>query len=201
MLDVGCGSGGDLRRTDEEFAHLHLSLHGMDLLPDSIERARPALPNATLQVGSAESLAFHDGCSDVVIASTVFSSILDDDLAGAVANEMLRVVADDGVLFCYDLHYPNLFNQHTRVIGRRELRRLFARTIMRLVTVTLLPPLARRLGKLSSVGYRPLHALPLFRSYYLAEVRRGTDCNKESTRPPLKTLPDPEPANIGQEQT
>jgi len=170
VLDVGCGSGGDLQRIAEEFSCLHPSLHGVDLLPDRIERARQALPGATLQAGSAERLDYPDKGFDIVIASTVFSSILDQQVAQNVANEMVRVVADGGVIVCYDVRYPNPANPHTRPLPRGELRRLFPGSGMRLTSVTLLPPLARRLGPLSRIGYPLLHAQPALRSHYLAEV-------------------------------
>jgi glycosyltransferase involved in cell wall biosynthesis/ubiquinone/menaquinone biosynthesis C-methylase UbiE len=173
VLDVGCGSGGDLQRIALEFAGSHPALHGVDLLPDRVERARRSLPGAVFQLGSADRLDYEDKSFDIVIASTVFSSIRDDRLARAVASEMTRVLADSGVILCYDVRYPNPANPHTRAIGRRELRRLFPGAVIRLRTVTLLPPVARRLGVLTTSAYRPLHALSLLRSHYLAEIRQA----------------------------
>jgi glycosyltransferase involved in cell wall biosynthesis/ubiquinone/menaquinone biosynthesis C-methylase UbiE len=173
VLDVGCGSGGDLQRIAEEFAGLHPALHGVDLLPDGIERARQSLPGAVFQVGSADRLDYKDKSFDIVIASTVFSSIRDDRLVQAVASEMTRVVADNGVILCYDVRYPNPANPHTRAISQRELRRLFPGAMIRLTPVTLLPPLARRLGVLTTSVYRPLHTFSLLRSHYFAEIRQA----------------------------
>jgi colanic acid biosynthesis glycosyl transferase WcaI len=172
VLDVGCGSGGDLQRIAEEFAGLHPALRGVDLLPDRIEHARQSLPGAVFQVGSADRLDYQDKSFDIVIASTMFSSIHDERLAQAAAGEMTRVVADNGVILCYDVRYPNPANPHTRAISRRELRRLFPGAVIRLTAVTLLPPLARRLGVLTTSVYRPLHTLSLLRSHYLAEIRK-----------------------------
>ncbi|HUY50770.1 MAG TPA: glycosyltransferase [Streptosporangiaceae bacterium] len=171
VLDVGCGSGGDLQRIAAEYGYLRPRLHGVDLLPDRIERAQRALPGAMLRVGSAERLDYPDQQFDVVIASTVFSSILDGELAQAVAREMTRVLAEEGVILCYDTRYPNPTNPHTRAIGQRQLQQLFPWASVRVSSVTLLPPLARRLGALSAIGYRPLRSFPLLRSHYLAEVR------------------------------
>lgn len=195
VLDVGCGSGGDLQRIAEEFSSLHPSLHGVDLLPDRIERARRSLPGAAFQVGSAERLDYPDKSFDIVIASTVFSSILDQQLAQIVANEMTRVVADWGMILCYDVRYPNPANPHTRPIGHGELRRLFPGSRMRLTSVALLPPLARRLGPLSRIGYQPLHALPVLRSHYLAEVWSS------ARRPPGQPrIAAPRPGRISMEE-
>ncbi len=170
VLDVGCGSGGDLRRIADEFRLLRPRLHGVDLLPERIEQGRRLVPEAALSVGGAEQMAYRDGQFDVVLAATVFSSILDDGLARALAREMTRVIAAEGVILCYDVRYPNFWNRHTRPIGPAELRRLFPGARVRLTAVTLLPPLARRLGPLTTYAYRPLHALRPLRSHYLAEI-------------------------------
>jgi SAM-dependent methyltransferase len=171
LLDVGCGAGDDLLRFAERFAHLHPTLNGIDLLPDRIARARQALPNATFHVGGAERLPYADGQFDLVIASTVFSSILDEGSSCAVASEMARVTASTGVIICYDMRYPNPGNPHTKAVNLRDLRRLFPQARIRHSSLTLLPPLARRLGPVASLTYRPLHALPCLRSHYLAELR------------------------------
>jgi ubiquinone/menaquinone biosynthesis C-methylase UbiE len=174
LLDVGCGAGDDLQRIAGRFADLHPSLHGADLLPDRIAKARQAVPRATFHVGGAERLPFSDQQFDVVIAATVFSSILDGSLARAVADEMTRLVADSGVIICYDMRYPNPWNPHIKAVGARKLRRLFPAASIRLTPVTLLPPLARRLGALTGIAYRPLHGLPCLRSHYLATIRAVT---------------------------
>jgi SAM-dependent methyltransferase len=170
LLDVGCGAGDDLHRIAAQFADLHPDLHGIDLLPDRITSAGAAVPRGTFQVGGAEQLPYADQRFDVVMASTVFSSILDDGLARTVASEMTRVTAANGVILCYDMRYPNPGNPHTRAVGRRDLQRLFPAAQIRLSSLTLLPPLARRLGVATGPAYRLLHALPSLRSHYLALI-------------------------------
>jgi ubiquinone/menaquinone biosynthesis C-methylase UbiE len=171
ILDVGCGSGEDLRRIAGQLGELCPRLHGVDLLPDRVAAASRAVPGATFHVGGGERLPYDDHSFDVVIAATVFSSILDDQLARAVAGEMLRLVAATGRVLCYDMRYPNPWNSRTRAVGATTLRQLFPGTAMRLTAVTLLPPLARCLGALAPAAYPPLHALPFLRSHYVAEIR------------------------------
>jgi SAM-dependent methyltransferase len=177
VLDIGCGTGEDLRRLAADFANLRPALHGADLLPDRIAEARTTVPSATLHVCGAEQLPYDNGYFDVVIAATVFSSILDEGLAHAVAREVSRVTAVGGIILCYDIRYPNFWNPHTTAIGLRKLRQLFPATSMRLSSVTLLPPLARRLGCITGVAYPILHAMPFLRSHHVAEIqscRSGT---------------------------
>jgi ubiquinone/menaquinone biosynthesis C-methylase UbiE len=171
LLDVGCGAGEDLARIGREFASLSLALHGVDLLPDRIARAREAVPYATFHVAGAERLPYSDQHFDAVLAATVFSSILDQGLAHAVASEMTRLVSGAGAIICFDTRYPNPWNSHTTAVGARKWRLLFPGARIRLTPETLLPPLARRLGPLTAAAYGPLRGLPLLRSHYVAEIR------------------------------
>ncbi len=170
ILDVGCGGGDDLRRIADQFALLYPSLHGIDLLPNRIARASQAVPGAKFSVGGAECLPYEDQRFDVVIAATVFSSILDQSLSCAVAKEISRVLSATGIVICYDMRYPNPWNSHTRSIGRSEIMEMFPGAEIQLSSVTLLPPLARRLGVATELLYGPLHALPWLRSHYVAVI-------------------------------
>ncbi len=118
ILDVGCGAGGDLQRIAREFGYLRPSLHGVDLLRGRIDQTRALLPQARLRVADGEQLDYQDRFFDLVLASTVFSSILDTGLARGVAAEMARVAGDHGVILCYDMRYPNPRNPHVRPIRR-----------------------------------------------------------------------------------
>lgn len=170
VLDVGCGTGEFLRRIDEVLKPRCPDLHGIDILPDRIAVARALLPHAHLEVRSGDQLPFEDGYFDLVAVSTLFSSILDDALASAIGREMLRVLGGSGTLMCYDVRYPNPCNHNTRPVTRRRLRRLFSEAQIHARSLTLLPPLARRLGPVAPALYRPLHAVPLLRSHYLTMV-------------------------------
>jgi ubiquinone/menaquinone biosynthesis C-methylase UbiE len=171
LLDVGCGGGDDLARVGREFADLSPALHGADLLPDRIARAREAVPHGTFQVAGADRLPYPDQYFDVVLAATVFSSILDRGLARAVASEMTRLVTPAGAIVCYDTRYPNPWNSNTAAVSAREWRLLFPCARIRLMPETLLPPLARRLGPLTAAAYGPLRGVRFLRSHYVAEIR------------------------------
>jgi O-antigen/teichoic acid export membrane protein/ubiquinone/menaquinone biosynthesis C-methylase UbiE len=171
VLDVGCGAGEDLQRIAREFAHLRPCLHGIDLLPDRIEHARQAIPAAVLHVGGAENLPYPSQTFDVVLAATMFTSILDGQVASQIASEMTRVLSGSGTIICYDMRYPNPWNPHTRALRASDLQQLFPQAVIRRTTVTLIPPLARRLGGLTRSVYGPLHAIGVLRSHYVAEIR------------------------------
>lgn len=183
LLDVGCGVGQDLHRIARGFAQLRPSLHGIDLLPDRVERAREAVPAAVFHVGGAERLPYRSGMFDVITAATVFSSILDGGVAGAVAREMTRVLAPTGTIICYDMRYPNPWNPHIRAMRARDWRRLFPGARLRLTSLTLLPQLARRLGVIAPPVCRRLSVVRVLHSHYLVEIQ------PQPAQPPRSGLP------------
>ncbi|MBT9252253.1 MAG: class I SAM-dependent methyltransferase [Brockia lithotrophica] len=144
ILDVGCGTGGTLARVAEWGARPE-NLVGIDLLPERIARARERYPHITFYVGNAAEAPFPPESFDLVFAFTVFSSILDDRLARAVAQKIWYVLKPDGAVVWYDLRYPNPFNRKVRPLTRSKIRDLFPEAHADLRPATLLPPLARRL--------------------------------------------------------
>src|SRR5262249_49418911 len=125
--------------------------------------------------GNAEQLDFPDGSVDLVVLYTVFSSILDETMARNVADEARRVLrAPDpasgrprGAALWYDVRYANPSNPHTRAMTRQRSPALFPGFRLHLRSITLLPPVARRLGPLTPALYPLLASAPPLRSHYL----------------------------------
>jgi SAM-dependent methyltransferase/ribosomal protein S18 acetylase RimI-like enzyme len=163
VLDVGCAHGYLLEKLIE-WGAAPSRIAGVDLLPDRVEAARSRCPGIRVDLGSAEVLDHADGSFDVVIASTLFSSILDRDVSAAVAAEMLRVLAPGGAIFWFDSRYANPFNPDVRGLGRGEVAALFPGCRLELRTLTLVPPLARRLGPATPALYHALTKVPLLRA-------------------------------------
>lgn len=166
MLDIGCGHGGVLASLVDLGAPA-CNLYGIDLLPDRIEAARRAYPDICFACGNAEHLDFPDAYFDLVLLFTVFSSILDDGMAHNVAREACRVLKPGGAVLWYDFRYNNPWNPRVRGITRQQIHQLFPGLEMHLCTITLMPPLARRLGRLTPVLYPLLAAIPPLRTHYL----------------------------------
>ncbi|HZP41132.1 MAG TPA: methyltransferase domain-containing protein [Candidatus Binatia bacterium] len=166
VLEIGCNTG-DLLATWTRLGASPARLHGVDLLPDRIAEARRRYPALQWHVGNAEALEFPDARFDVVVLSTVVSSILDDGMARNVAGEAARVLAPGGAVVWYDFRWDNPRNPHVRGVSRARVRALFPDFRVHLRTVTLLPPLARRLGRAVRVLYPPLAALPWLRTHYV----------------------------------
>lgn len=171
LLEIGCGSGkvlADFRDwgTREE------DLVGVDLVPERIAEAQQRIPGARFMTTNAEQFPFPDDSFDLVLLSTVFTSILDNDMAHAVARSADRVLRPEGAVVWYDFRFNNPWNANVRGVSRRRIAELFPGYRLRLRTITLLPPLARRLGPLTDALYPILAAVPWLRTHYVGLLRK-----------------------------
>jgi ubiquinone/menaquinone biosynthesis C-methylase UbiE len=166
VLEVGCGSGGGLR-TLLALGATPARVCGVDLLPDRIAEARKAFPECRLAVGNAEHLEYSSQSFDLVVAFTVFSSILSDEMARNLASEISRVLRPGGDMLWFDFRVNNPWNKQVRGVSRRQLRSLFPGFKGSLVSICLLPPLARRLGRWTAMLYPVLAGLPFLRTHWL----------------------------------
>ncbi len=143
------------------------SLAGIELDEARASAARRVLPVADLRAGDACELPWSDGEIDLAIASTVFTSVLDDGVRRRIAGEIERVLAPGGALLWYDFRV-NPRNPEVRAVGRRELRALFPGLEGEIASVTLAPPIARLVAPWSHWLATTLEALPPLRGHLLA---------------------------------
>jgi ubiquinone/menaquinone biosynthesis C-methylase UbiE len=169
ILEVGCGSGNWL----EVLARFGgQALSGIELDPGRAARAAARFPEADVRTGDASRLPWASGSFDVVLQSTVFSSILEPGMRRAVASEMLRVLAPGGAILWYDFFVDNPSNPHVRGVRRREIEELFPGCRVDLRRATLAPPLARRIVPVSWTLAALLESLRVFDTHYLGVIRR-----------------------------
>jgi ubiquinone/menaquinone biosynthesis C-methylase UbiE len=174
ILEVGCGSGYWLRQLIQWGAP-PANLFGVDLLADRIAAARELCPSAVhLDCADASRLRFSDGSFDVVLQLTVFTSVLDAGIKKAIASEILRVLKPDGCVLWYDFFANNPSNPDVRGISKKEIQRLFPGCRVQLQRVTLVPPLGRLLGKISSGAYRAMSAMKVLCTHYLGIIEKSS---------------------------
>jgi ubiquinone/menaquinone biosynthesis C-methylase UbiE len=171
VLEVGSGTGSELAWM-LELGAVASGLVGVDLLPARVAAARQAYPNIEFRVGNAEALDFEDGDFDLAMAITIFSSILDRAMAENVAREVTRVLKPGGHLLWYDVRFDSVSNPNVKAISRTRVRELFPNLQGTLSTITLAPPLARRLGKATWLAYPALASLPPLRSHLVGLLRK-----------------------------
>ncbi len=173
LIEVGCGSGGNLL----ELLRLGFAadkLTGIELLAERHAQARTSLPQATvLLLGDASQAAIDAGSQDIVLQSTVFSSLLDDAFQQQLAATMWRWLKPGGAVLWYDFALNNPFNADVRGVPMARVRALFpaaSRLLWR--RVTLAPPLARMLCRVHPSLYSVANAVLWLRTHRLAWIEK-----------------------------
>ena len=170
LLEVGCGSGGNLLELLRlGFAPANLS--GVELLPDRFAAARAALPAAlSLVEGDALQMSLPAASQDIVFVSTVFSSLLADAFQQRLADAMWRWVRPGGGVLWYDFTVDNPRNPDVRGVPLHRLRALFPQGLVQAKRVTLAPPIARAVTGVHPGLYPVFNVVPLLRTHVLAWV-------------------------------
>jgi SAM-dependent methyltransferase len=172
LTEVGCGSGGNLLELLQlGFAPAHLQ--GIELLPERFAQARERLPAALhLVQGDAVRADVAPGSQDLVLQSTVFSSLLDDSFQQQLAGAMWRWLKPGGAVVWYDFTVDNPRNRDVRGVPVARLRQLFPQGELTARRVTLAPPLARAACRVHPWLHDALNLLPLLRTHVLAWVAK-----------------------------
>jgi SAM-dependent methyltransferase len=171
-VEVGCGAGGNLQEL-LRLGFVPERLTGIELLPERAAHARHVLPAALhLIEGDARQAEIAPGSQDLVLHSTVFSSLLDAATRTALAAAMWRWLAPGGAVLWYDFTVDNPRNPDVRGVPLDEVRALFPQARISARRVTLAPPLARAVCRLSPSLYPLLNAVPLLRTHVLAWIEK-----------------------------
>jgi len=172
VLEIGCGTGSNLLR-----------LIGMGFSPESMtanelshERAAEArnrLPEVVKVIpGDAMDLNLPQEAFDVVLQSTVFTSILDDSFKKALANKIWSFVKPGGGVLWYDFIYNNPRNPDVKGIGASEIQRLFPNSDIKTWRITLAPPVGRQVTRSFQKLYHVFNAFPFLRTHLLCWIEK-----------------------------
>ena len=162
VLDLGCGNLSVLPTSVRVQVRI-----GLDLLMTRLSDLRTRDNTPTVN-GDGAHLPFPDDTFDVVVMSTMMTSVLDQDIRRAVGAEVERTLCPGGALLWYDMRMPNPRNSATRSIRQSELRDLFPHLSGDIRSLTVIPAVARRLGRAAPRGYEALRRLPFMRSHLAA---------------------------------
>lgn len=183
IVEVGCGTGGWLP-TFEAWGAARGRLAGIDLLPEDSARAAERLApvrdeagalakeGADIRAGDARRLPWHDDAFDVLVLSTVFSSILDPEMRRAIAGEVDRVVGPGGVVLWFDFMVDNPRNSAVRGVRKSELEALFGGFRLQGRRIIPAPPLLRWMIRGSWFVAQALEQLRLLNTHLVAVLRR-----------------------------
>lgn len=172
LTEVGCGAGGNLLEMLRlGFAPEHL--RGVELLPERFEAARRSLPSAVqLTLGDATQADIADASQDLVLQSTVFSSILSDGVQQQLAAAMWRWLKPGGAVLWYDFIVDNPRNSDVRGVPLSRVRELFPQGRLRAQRLTLAPPIARAVCRLHPAAYTVFNTIPWLRTHVLAVIEK-----------------------------
>jgi ubiquinone/menaquinone biosynthesis C-methylase UbiE len=172
ILEIGCGQGSWLRDLIKWGAQPQ-NLTGIELLPDRADEARRLCPSGVQVVcGSAAQLEFPAESFDLVLQSTVFTSIQEDGLKAQIAAEMMRVVRSNGLILWYDFRVNNPRNPDVTGVGKSEILKLFPGRKVDLFSITLIPALVRNLAPWSWLSCHLLAKVPWLRTHYFGLIRK-----------------------------
>ncbi len=172
ITEVGCGAGGNLL----ELLRLGATptyLTGLELLPERHAAACQVLPTAaTVWLGDATQAPIVAESQDLVLQSTVFSSLLDDNFQQRMADVMWSWLKPGAAVLWYDFTVNNPKNPDVRGVPLARVQRLFPQGRISAQRVTLAPPLARVLCRWHPRLYGVFNALPLLRTHVLAWITK-----------------------------
>ncbi len=162
ILDVGCGTGGGMIQL-LRLGFTQQQMSGIDISPERIEAAKKNLPSADLRCESADAMSYADGEFDIVIESTMFVLLPSEDLARAIARDMIRVARPGGYLMLIDWRYSKPGSDVYMAMSRKRIASLFDVGQSTMVVArekgALVPPLGRALSKWAPSLYFAVQAL------------------------------------------
>lgn len=85
VLEIGCGTGVDLRLFPDTF-----EIHGIDLNDYALQIAKEKFPSASFKIGGITDLPFEDSSIDFIFTHKLLNYLDDDTLEKGIA-EMYRV--------------------------------------------------------------------------------------------------------------
>lgn len=148
-------------------------LYGIEVDEERASVARRALPSANLIVGDASKMPWDDKYFDLVILSTVLSSVTSVSIRRMIAAEVDRVLAANGAILLYDIAVRNPWNEDLLPVGRKQIIELFPGLEIISRSVTLAPPIARFAARTSWTLATFLSALPAIRTHRLSLLARS----------------------------
>jgi ubiquinone/menaquinone biosynthesis C-methylase UbiE len=170
ILDAGCGNGRWLEALQREGVRSS-RLVGVDVQQQRLDQARRHVSGAQLALADVRQLPFADDSFGLVLALTLLSSLDSADSVRRGLSELMRVTQPGGLVLCYEPRLPSPFNRNRRTLSDADLDAagVQPRDERRL---TLLPQLARRLGRSTPWSYPLLARLRPLRSHRLVGYRK-----------------------------
>lgn len=185
VLEIGCGTGANLLQLIR-WGFDPKNLVGSELLSEHCEVSCARLPrDVQILHGDASELQLAAENFDIVLQSTVFTSILDDAFQEKLARRMWNWVAPGGGILWYDFTYNNPSNPDVRGVPRQRVRELFPLAHFVSKSVTLAPPIARWVTKVNPCLYSAFNCIPILRTHILCWLEKPDVQNMKAISRPV----------------
>lgn len=173
-LEIGFGNRGWIPQM-LEWGLGCADIHGIEIDEALVEASREAFPGADLRLGDGAELPWPEETFHLVVLSTVLTSVLHEEVRSGLAHETTRVLKPGGAVLWYDFRVDNPSNPNVSGISRGEIKKLFPGFSRRIQTVTLAPPIARRIVPVSWTVATLLESLPFLRTHLLGVLVKPKD--------------------------
>jgi SAM-dependent methyltransferase len=170
-FEAGSSTGYNLRQLLQWGARPE-NLAGIDLDPAAVDYCRAHSPEIRVHHGSADSIPEPDEHFDLALAFTLFSSVPDEDVAHGIARELFRITRPGGLILVYDMRRTNPRNSAVHRVDQEDIRRWFPKCPLRVQSMTLAPPIARKVTGRAPFLYGTLSAIPPLRTHAMYVLRR-----------------------------
>lgn len=171
VLDLGFGSGNDILNLIKAGFKVE-NISGVEVIEERFQYVKSIIPNADLKLNNGFNIPFEDNKFDLVIQSTVFSSILNPESRNKLANEIIRVLKPKGKVFFYDIRFNNPWNKNVIKMDKDEINRIFPNGVKNFNYVTLNPIVVRKIASKSIILCELLEKIPLFCSHYYTVIEK-----------------------------
>ena len=170
-FEAGCSTGYNLRML-VQWGGRPENMAGIDLDPHAVDYCKSHSPHIAVHAGSADTIPEPDGRFDLALAFTLFSSVPDDAVSAGIAAELIRITKPGGFVLVYDMRRRNPRNSAVHPVTSEHIRRWFPGLPLRTKSLTLAPPIARRLGNWAPGLYGPVATLPFLRTHNMYVIRK-----------------------------
>ena len=170
ILDFGCGEGFIMDQL-VRWGAAQDQIIGVDISEKRIKKAKSRFESLKfLQIN--DKIPFSDDKFNIIVISTVFSSIIGNSNRLFWAKEIDRVLKKGGAIIFYDMKVNNPFNFNTKKISKKELKLLFSNYSIKTKSLTVLPQLSRTISLISPKIYPLLSKLSFLHTHYISELTR-----------------------------
>jgi len=166
ILEIGAGHGGNVPML-LDYGFKMDNIHLNELLQERALSISENYPSCKLFKGDVLEIDLKERY-DCVFQSTVFTSILDQSKRKEVADKMWSLLKPGGMILWYDFVFNNPNNKDVRKVSVKEIKALFPMaSAFHVVSVTLAPPIGRKLGK-----WYHLFNWPILRTHVLMAITK-----------------------------